>query len=240
MKIIFFMFAFGIFVLLSSIVSAECPIKVEAKTASALIAEIPSIDSDLASCPISIPSQMKKLVKNGDFLVSITDNDDIVATITEGNITSVKVQEGAPFDYKVTLSSCQLDNILSKENKVGAFAAYYLSGNANLGASGFVNKVKLWFAKRFAKSSLKDIQVAVDDCVNVTIKDNKPSNCYETYLPGYSEYSDPKVKEEWDKRLRETGNVCQTQTSEAPKGGECKYLYEQIKNNDKKWVCWYS
>lgn len=215
--------------------ASGCPVKPDAKTTAALIAEVPSINTALQSCPTAVPAQMKKLVKNGIFLLQITDNSDIAATIADGNITGVSVVEGGNYAYKVTLTSCQLDNILSKGNPIGAFSAYYLSGKANLGAKGFVNKVKLFFGKFFMKSAFKQAQIAVDDC---TANGARPENCYDTYLPGYQEYSDPKVKEIWDARLAETGEVCQTQTSERPKG-DCKYLYEQIKNNDKKWVCWY-
>ena len=130
---------------------------------------------------------------------------------------------------------------LSKENQIGAFAAYYLSGKANLGASGFANKIKLWFAKLFIKPAFKKIQVAVADCSNQTTKKEakEPKNCYATYIQGYEEYGNPETKKIWDQRLAETGHVCQTQTAERPKDGDCKYFYEQIKNNDKKWVCWY-
>lgn len=235
-KKILFIFIALFFVSLS-FVSADCPVKVKAKTTPQLLVEASTINADLANCPTAVPNQLKKLITNGQFLLQITDADDIVATIKSGNVTEVKVSEGAKYTYKITVTSCQLDNILSKENPAGAFAAYYLSGKANLGASGVTNKVKLWFAKFFIKPAFKRIKVDVDDCT-ASSSGARPENCFDTYMPGYQEYNDPKVKEIWDARLAETGDVCQTQTSEAPKG-ECKYLYEQIKNNDKKWVCWY-
>jgi len=235
-----FIIAFGImFIFLAYGVSAlGCPVKPTAKTTSALLAEIPSINDALKTCPMEIPSQMKKLITNGVFLLEITDNDDISATINQGNLTEVKIGDSSSYNYKISVSSCQLDNILSKQNPVGAFAAYYLSGKANLGAKGFVNKIKLWIGKMFLKPALNKVKVAVDDCTNST-NAKEPKNCYATYMAGYSEYSDPQVKEIWDQRFAETGHICQTQTAEKPKDGDCKYLYEQIKNNDKKWVCWY-
>lgn len=150
-------------------VSAEnssCPISVNAKSTSALISEIPSINAGLQSCPIEIPSQLKRLIKNGIFLVSINNNSDIAATIVNGNITSVQLTESGAYTYKITLSSCQLDVILSKQNPVGAFASYYLSGKADLGASGFFNRVKLFFAKLFLKPAFKNVEIPVDDCSN--------------------------------------------------------------------------
>jgi len=317
-----------------SIVSAECPIKISAKTTSALLSEVPSIDSQLKSCSTEVPSELKKLITNGVFLLEITDNDDVYIDITEGIITGVRIGTEGKYDYRATVSSCNLDVILSKENGMGAFAAYYLSGKANLGASGFINKIKLFFGKMFARGALRNIQVPVEDCVassdiptyngfnvcefyqaplvtkklvtctaykagdsfcvnsmgskdaralkcddtglvicgipcgksapsmcaadinrkrgnnaapisfcnnqgvvgTTTNSGEKPSNCYETYMQGHSEYQ--YAKAQWDAWLAETGNICQTQTSEKP-NGDCKYLYEQIKGNDKKWLCWY-
>ena len=221
--------------------ASGCPVKVDAKSTSALIAEVPAINTALQSCPTAVPSQLSKLIKNGVLLLEISDADDISANITNGNATGVSVVNGSSYAYKITLSSCQLDNILSKQNPAGAFAAYYLSGKANLGASGFVNKVKLWFGKLFIKPAFKKIQVDVEDCTGVVKEESKkPSNCFETYMPGYEEYSNPETKKVWDQRFAETGHVCQTQTAAAPSNdGKCKYTYEQIKNNDKKWVCWY-
>ena len=236
-------FVFAFLILSTYMVSSAsgCPVKVDAKSTSVLIAEVPAINTALQSCPTAVPSQLKKLIKNGVLLLEITDADDIAGTIVNGNLTSVSISNGSAYSYKLTLSSCQLDNILSKENQAGAFAAYYLSGKANLGASGFANKVKLWFGKLFLKSAFKKIQVPVEDCTNAAKEESKkPSNCYETFMPGYEEYSNPETKKVWDQRLAETGHVCQTQTATPPSNdGKCKYTYEQIKNNDKKWVCWY-
>ena len=214
--------------------ASSCPIKIEAKSTSALLAEIPSINTALQNCQTVIPSQLKKVMTNGVLLLEITDNDDIAVTIQNGAVTSVSKVDGGAYTYKLTITSCQLDVILSKENPTGAFASYYLSGKANLGASGFFNKMKLFFGKIFIKSAFKKIQVPVEDCNAEASK--KPSNCYETYMQGFEEYQ--YAKQNWDKWLNETGHVCQTQTAERP-NGECKYLYEQIKNNDKKWLCWY-
>jgi hypothetical protein len=65
----------------------------------------------------------------------------------------------------------------------------------------------------------------------------KPSNCYEANMYGASEYQFAKA--EWDRRLAETGHICQTQTAEMPKGGKCEYTYQQIAGGDSKWLCWY-
>ena len=66
----------------------------------------------------------------------------------------------------------------------------------------------------------------------------KPSNCYETYMEGHREYQ--YGKKTWDQWKAETKGVCQTQTAEPPKGGNCVHLFEQIAGNDKKWLCWYN
>ncbi|MEK6918697.1 MAG: hypothetical protein AABW73_01530 [Nanoarchaeota archaeon] len=322
----------------SGVMAASCPIKVEAKTTKALLAEIPSINTQLTDCKTETPSQLKKLITNGVFLVEITDNDDIYISITDGIITGVSVANEGKYSYRATMSSCNLDVMLKKPNTMAAFASYYLSGKADLGASGIVNKVKLFFGKMFAKGTLKDIASVVEDCAPATdeisgytgyqvcefyqapkvtkklvtctaykagdsfcvtsmgkdaralkcddtgvvvcgikcgqkapsmcasdinrkrgnnaaplsfceeeikmtdtktsTKGKKPSNCYETYMQGHEQYQFAKMQ--WDAWLAETGNICQTQTAEKPKSdGECKYLYEQIKNGDKKWLCWY-
>ncbi len=217
------------------VVSAQtcAPISVTAKTTSALLAEIPSINTKLQTCPFAVPPQATKLIKDGILLVEISDAEDIAITISQGMITGVNTGS-SKYTYKIVLASCQLDAILQSSDKFSTFMSYVGSGSATIQASGFLNKIKLWFGKKVLKGTGS---APVDACAKKA--GTKPENCFETYLPGYTEYSDPKVKEEWDKRSSETAGVCQTQTSERPKG-DCKYTYEQIKNNDKKWVCWYN
>src|SRR3989338_2262178 len=77
-----------------SVVSAACPIKVNSKTTSDLLNELPSINTDLQTCPTAVPSQLTKLIKNGVLLVEITDNDDIAVTIKKGMVTSVQKMNG--------------------------------------------------------------------------------------------------------------------------------------------------
>ncbi len=237
-----FIMAFLAAVLFIEYASAEsiCNFSVEAKTTSALLDEIPSINTALNACSAEVPPQLKKLMTNGILLLDITDASDIAVTIKDGKIIGVEKVEGGAYSYKITLSSCQLDSILSKENPVGAFASYYLSGKATIKAHGLINKLKLSFGKIFIKSAFKGMQVHTAECEassNSAASAKKPKNCGDAYLPSHRNYQ--VAKENWDKWLAETGHVCQTQTSERPKDGECKYLYEDIINNDKKWLCWY-
>ena len=246
-KIVMIAVLFSIFIALS-FVSAhdDCSFTVKAKTTSSFLIEIPAINTQLQTCPQELPVQIQKLIKDGIFWVEITDADDVYANINAGHITSVTKGTPTKYDYKATLSSCAIDNMLQKENAVGAFAAFYLSGKANLGASGFTNKIKLWFGKLFLKSALKKQKIEVSDSceaavraemneTNKTKSVKEPVGCFETYMQGHAAYQSGKAQ--WDAWYAETGHVCQTQTSKRPEG--CKYLYEEIQNNDKKWVCWY-
>jgi len=134
-----------------SVSAHECELNADIKTTSQLLSQVDSLNTKLQDCPQEVPSQMQRLIKDGVFWLEITDTEDVYATIAAGHI--IGVAKGIPekYDYKTTMSGCVIDNILQKENAVGAFAAYYLSGKANLGASGFVNKVKLWFGKLFQR-----------------------------------------------------------------------------------------
>jgi len=233
----------AILLLIGFVSAAECP-KLDIKTVDDAVSRISEISSNLQSCSPDVSGQLKRLITNGIFLIDVTDKTKFYVRIKNGTVAGVSLS-GDKYDYKTSMSECVANNILSKENKMGAFSAYYLGGKANLGASGLINKVKLWFGKLFAGEAFKSAQIPVESCENATIKDtsaakNKPTNCYETYMEGHKEYRYGKA--EWDRRKAETKGVCQTATSEAPKGGKCEYLFEQIEptTGDKKWLCWYN
>ena len=220
----------------------NCLTSLDAKSTADLISKIPSIDASLQACPVAVPSQLKKIFSNGVIFIDITDGEKIAITISGGKITGIKVGQPSTYTQKLSLTTCVLDVILSKENKIGAFAAYYLSGKAQLGAKGFFNRIKLAIAKPFLNFGLKKVQTPVEDtCSDAKKTDakNKPENCYETYMEGHKEYQYGKAN--WDKWKAETKGVCQTQINEI-KGGKCEYTFQQIEptTGSTKWLCWYN
>ncbi len=54
----------------------------------------------------------------------------------------------------------------------------------------------------------------------------KPANCYETHLPGYREYSDPKVKSIWDGFTAQSEGICRIDRPNLPK--DCWQMYELV------------
>lgn len=225
----------------SFVFAADCSQINKPKNTQELLNNVGNYNSALSSCSVALPSALTKVLKNGVLLIDITDlNQQVYVFVSSGNITGVSLNQQTKYSYSVKIESCVLDGILSSPDSLGAFASYYLSGQAKLSGGSFFNKLKLWIASPFLKGGLKQAQVQVTNSCNSTTVlsgNGKPENCYETYMEGHEAYQ--YAKEEWDKRKAETKGVCQTQTAEAPKGGNCVYLFEEIKNNDKKWVCWY-
>lgn len=210
-----------------------------------LINNIDKYNSALAACTVQIPSQAKFVLKNGILELDITDKQPVYITIDNGFVTFVSLNSDRS-SYKISMDSCVLDEILASPDTIGTFAAYYTSGILGISANGFFGRLKFFFVSPFLKSGLKSVAGTTSgDCENrdetaVTVSGDggKPENCYETYMEGHEQYQ--YAKEQWDQWKAETNGVCQTQTAERPQGGNCVYLFEQIKNNDKKWLCWYS
>ncbi len=235
----------GVFVLLflfsfSFALAAEnCSSFDKPKSSSDFFNQIESMNSALATCPIQVPTQLQKVINHGVLVVDIVDAKSVYITISNGNIASVSLSDPGKYVYRVRMTSCVLNDILSKQDSLNAFAAYYLSGQAKLSAGGFVSKIKLFFLSPFIKSGLKQMPATETvACAGDLTPKNKPTNCYETYMEGHKEYQ--YGKKNWDEWKAKTKGVCQTQNAEAPKDGKCEYLFEQISGNDKKWLCWYN
>ena len=71
------------------------------------------------------------------------------------------------------------------------------------------------------------------------------SDCYDTYLPSYSENIQPGVKENWAEHSRLSQGVCRID-GRPPRQNECKFTFQLGvpegafgKGAENSWLCWY-
>jgi len=125
--------------------------KIQAKSTLALIAEIPSINSDLKSCPINIKSGISGLFGTGFVRVDISMNDGStqVLSVKVKSKQVVSISNSAPLKCSTIIRTDEnsIDQILQSSNRFGTFSALYIGKNFRISGCNFWGKFKLFFIK---------------------------------------------------------------------------------------------
>ncbi|MBI2044293.1 hypothetical protein HYT24_02935 [Candidatus Pacearchaeota archaeon] len=115
------------------------------------LADIPSLNEQLQSGSVMLPGSAGILVKTGNVSVNIEMDDgsskSFYFTLEDKKITGVG--EGTPLEsaYEISTNEDTVNTVLESEDKVGAMVSAYDNKEVNLEAHGFMNKIKLFFAK---------------------------------------------------------------------------------------------
>ncbi len=118
--------------------------------------DIPSINSELQSQEIILPSYVGFLISNGNVLVDITMSDEakrnFYIAVKDKKIDEISL--GTPNKKKYIVSSDEetVNEILGAEDTVDAILTNYREGEIKLKAVGAGNKVKMFFARIFIKA----------------------------------------------------------------------------------------
>ncbi len=233
--------AFFTLVLAFSVSSQSCPSFPTPKSAQDLFNQLPAMDAALQQCPQPVQGPVNRIFKDETILVNI-GNQQLTLQIQNTQLVGIKNGAVGKATFIITLSECDFDAIISNPNPLSALAFVYGEGRIKLEAVGFLRKAKLLFMKPLIKSQLKkyrtELTITCAGSTPSTASGKKPENCYETYMEGHKEYQFG--KKDWDQWKAESTGVCQTQTSERPKG-DCLHLFQQIEptTGDTKWLCWY-
>lgn len=71
---------------------------------------------------------------------------------------------------------------------------------------------------------------------------NPPAKCYETYMGGYREYNDPRVKATWDSYMADSLGVCRWDVPDRPLTDQCNHMVEYGSPTlgvPPFWLCWW-
>ena len=205
-------------------------LNVNAKDIDAYIAEIPSLDSQLATCTISVDSNVHTLVGNGNVLVTVGGSKQFYATIDNKVVTGLTAGKPTNYNYEVTMDEQTFNDLLSSQDVFNDILQGIKDKKIKIVGTGFWNKVKWFFFKWFIPKP-QNVPHLPEGTVG------KPDNCDETYLPGHREYANN--KEEWDRFSAETDNVCQSQFGKGIPN-PCIHTVQLSINGNPYYLCWYN
>lgn len=135
---------------------APCTIDVTENSVLEFIAGIPALNSDLAACPIELPSPASYAFSNDQVLFNIAmldgDTDAFTVHTVESEVTQLSVGSNVQADYEIDTDECAVNTILQSGNMVGALAFVYQDGRAVISANGFFKRMKLGVLRPFLNS----------------------------------------------------------------------------------------
>lgn len=222
----------SLFTLSLTLAQSSC-LTVNSKDTKSYLTEISSINSQLSSCSIQIPSQASSLISSGNILVSISMNDgsteEFYLTILNLALTSITKGSTTSFTHKVFLSESTLDKILQSSDPTNEILAGINDKSIKIKANSFVGKIKWFFAKFF-------LPKPASSTITTETPVGKPENCDDTYLPGHKDYANNKAL--WDSYSAETDNVCQSQFGKGIPS-PCVYSVQLSIDGNPYYLCWY-
>jgi hypothetical protein len=217
---------------------AACPAKVQSTNTVMLFSELASLNTDLQSCPGTLPQGVSSLIGNGGLNFVVNMNDGTVRTIfiatSGGQITGVSNGAGSA-RYTATTTETTLDTILSSGNPAGAALSAYAKKSITLRANTFFRSIGLFFVQPFARAAVGRAAASQPTPPGPS---GKPENCDGTYLPGHRGYAENKAL--WDSYSANTDDVCQAHNSELPRGGHCEHTVQLSVSGNPYYLCWYN
>lgn len=211
----------------------------KARTVTDYLNELPSLNSQLSTCIISVPTTANSIVKDGNLLVSIAMNSGTVEQfyVTIANQQLAGFTKGKPttFTHEVKLSEDTFNKILQSNDALNEVLIGINNKDIIIRANTFFGKIKWFFAKFFLPKAQPSTQAAPVNVPGGPV--GKPDNCDETYLPGHREYANNKAL--WDRYSSDTDKVCQSQQGK-PLPSPCVHVVQLSISGTPYTLCWYN
>lgn len=229
-------FAVFLFAISFSVAQSTCLI-VNADNTQDYFNEISSLNSQLSTCSVSVPSNVYKLVGDGNIRASISMDDGTTeffyVTIQNKEVTGLMKGNPSSYTFDVQLSESTLDSLLTSSDAANAILAGVKSGTIKIKAHSFWGGVKWFFAKFFLPSPAPVTQkTPVSNGPT-----GKPENCDETYLPGHNGYAENQYL--WDSYSSDTDKVCQSQYGRGIPS-PCVHTVQLSVQGNPYYLCWYN
>jgi len=125
--------------------AAPCALSTDAKDLQAFLADIPNINTGLASCPVDLPPVVRTLYANADFTI-IVGTDSFAGIVQKGKITSITTTP-ALTKYTVTISESDFNTLFN--NAIPAFTWLYNNKRITITANTFWSGIRLGFSRPF-------------------------------------------------------------------------------------------
>ena len=214
-------------------VALACP-TMNAQTVDELYNEIPSLDAQLQTCPITLPNNLKLLMSSGNLGVNVVKNDGTTVsyTIVLFNGEIVNMNQGTSSSrFTATIGEDNFNTILTTPSAQRAsvvFSQYQqkkiTTSSRNIlmrGKLGIARAAVNLFGSRISKSLTPPPQTYP-----------KPDNCDETWIPGHRQYA--QNKETWDRYSADSDGACQSNNPVS-----CKFNIQLSIEGRPYYLCWY-
>lgn len=214
-------------------VAVACP-TVSSKTMQDFYNEIPSINTELQTCPIKLPNNLKFLVGSGNIAVNVAMNGGSTTSFTVvvfgGQITNIN-QGATQNRFSVNLDEDSANQVISSTDKTGTIISLFNQKKITTKSSNPFTSVKLAIA-RVGLKLFGGGGSTIQQAAPTTKVYPQPADCEETWLPGHRNY--PQYKETWDSYSAQSDGVCQSM-----KPVSCKFNVQLSIEGRPYYLCWY-
>ncbi len=214
-------------------VAAACP-TVNSKTISDFNNEIPAINTELQTCPITLPSNLKFLVGSGNIAVNVAMNDGTTTSFTivvfGGQITDMN-QGASKKRFSVNLDEDSANQVMASSDKTGTIISLFNQKKITTKSKNVFTSVKLAIARVGLK--IFGPKPTTQAATPTTKVYPKPANCDDTYIQGHQQYQQNKAT--WDIYSANSDGVCQSMTTP----GNCKYNVQLSTGGRPYYLCWF-
>jgi hypothetical protein len=206
------------------------------KTTLDYLNELQSLNSQLSTCTVTVPSVGYKLVGEGNVLFSILMNsgstEQFYISIKNQKVESFNKGSPSTHSFEVKLNETTFDKILQSNDPTNSVLKGVKSKDIKIRANTFIGKIKWFFAKFFLPNPTPSTTPSLP-----TGPTGKPDNCDETYLPGHREYANNKAL--WDGYSLDADKVCQSQFGKGTPS-PCIHSVQLSINGNPYYLCWYN
>jgi hypothetical protein len=222
---------------------ATC-LTVTSKSISDYMNEIPSLNSQLTNCKITVQSNVHSLVGDGNVFVNV-DGNHFYGTIQNQVLTGITSGKPTSYSYEVQMSSATFTGILSSTNALDEVLKSVNNRDIKIIGNGFWNQMKWFFAKWFlpkpgagaGAGGGAGTGTGGGANVNQGGPTGKPDYCDDTYLPGHRGYAEN--KDTWDGYSANTDKVCQSQYGKGIPS-PCIHTVQLSVSGNPYYLCWYN
>lgn len=243
-----------------SLVSAGSTcLTVNSKTTVDYLNEIPSLNSQLSSCDINVPSQAKFVIKDANVLVTIImnsgSNEQFYITISNEKVTSFTRGIPSSYSHEVKFGEATFDKILQSNDATDEVLRGILNKDISVRPRGFIGKIKWFFAKFFLPKPSGGAGggaggggaggggggggggAGAGGTPATQGPTGQPDFCDDTYLPGHRNYA--QFKGLWDQYSSDTDKVCQSQYGRGIPS-PCIHSVQLSIEGKPYYLCWYN
>lgn len=125
--------------------AADCRVEPQARTFGEFLAEVPSLDEQLQSCPLQLADMYGVIPKTATIVLDV-DGEQITATVENAQLTSISLG-GAACTRKVVMSREDADLLLGSPDRTAALTYLFANKRIQIKGCNTLSRIGLWFTQ---------------------------------------------------------------------------------------------